>query len=172
MNSGAIIGRLEVFGRTLSAVVGELSDPDVRWKPAPEHWSILEVCCHLLDEEKEDFRVRVKSTLEDPSRPWPALELDRVAEKRSYNTRDLKATVAEFTRERAASVAWLRSLKSPDWGRVYPARKLGPISAGELLASWGAHDALHLRQIAKRLHGLAGRDGTGFRLEYAGEWTA
>lgn len=172
MDSDAIIGRLEAFGRGLPAVVGELSDSDVRWKPAPEHWSILEICCHLLDEEKEDFGLRLRSTLEDPSRAWPPLELEKVAERRSYNTRDLKATVAEFSRERGASVAWLRSLESPDWGRVYQGRKLGPISAGELLASWGAHDALHLRQVAKRLHGLAGRDGTGFRLEYAGEWTA
>ena len=28
-------------------------------KPQPESWSILEVVCHLLDEEREDFRQRL-----------------------------------------------------------------------------------------------------------------
>lgn len=170
MDADAIIGRLEGFGRYLPVVVGELRDGDAKWKPTARDWSVLEVCCHVLDEEKEDFRVRLRSTLEDPARAWPALELDGVAEKRSYNTQDLKATVAEFSRERAASVAWLKALKSPDWGRAYQHPKFGPISAGDLFASWAAHDALHLRQIAKRLHGLAARDGARFSLAYAGDW--
>lgn len=172
MDTSAIIARLEGFGRSLSAVVEALSDDDVRWKPGPADWSILEICCHVLDEEKEDFRLRLRSTLEDPARAWPALDLERVAEKRSYNTRDLKATVAEFSRERAASVAWLKTLKSPDWSLAYQHPKFGPIRAGDLFVSWAAHDALHLRQIAKRLHGLAGRDAGSFPTAYAGEWRA
>jgi hypothetical protein len=40
--------------------------------------------------------------------------------------------------------------------------------AGDLLASWAAHDARHLEQIAKRLHGLAARDGTPYSVAYAG----
>src|SRR5262249_2048695 len=138
MNSESIIGRLDSFGRSLPAVVMELSDADVRWKPAPEHWSILEICCHMLDEEKEDFRARLKSTLEDPARPWPALELERVAERRSYNTRELKVTVEGFVAERAASIAWLRSLRAPDWSTAYVHPKFGPIPAGDLMASWTA----------------------------------
>jgi hypothetical protein len=39
-----------------------------------------------------------------------------------------------------------------------------------LLASWAAHDALHLRQIARRLHGLAARDAGPYGVAYAGEW--
>ncbi len=167
-----IVDRLARFPAALSAATAIVPDADARWKPAPEHWSILEICAHLLDEEREDFRPRLASTLRDPAAAWPALDLDNVAQRRGYDARDLRATVEEFTRERDASVAFLRGLAAPDFARAHAHRKFGPIAAGDLLASWAAHDALHLRQIAKRLHGLAGRDAGGFKVAYAGDWTA
>lgn len=172
MNHAAIINRLERFPGTLAPLLMSLPDEDARWKPAPEHWSILEICCHLADEEREDFRPRLQSTLEDPGRPWPALDLEGIAQRRAYNEKDLGVTVARFIAERSESVAWLRSRSSPDFSKAYEHPKFGPIRAGELLASWAAHDALHLRQIAKRLHGLAARDGSPYAVAYAGEWTA
>lgn len=167
-----LILRLEHFGEAFSAVAMIPSMDDARWKPSPKDWSILEVCCHLLDEEREDFRVRLRSTLRDPSLPWPELDLDGVAERRGYLSSDLRGTVSSFIAERRESVAWLRSLGDANWSKAYPHPKFGPIAAGSLLASWAAHDALHLRQISKRLHQLAARDGCGFSIAYAGEWRA
>ncbi len=168
-----IIDRLERFPAALRAAALTPSPEDARFKPAPEHWSVLEVICHVADEETEDFRARLKATL--AGEPWPPLELDRVAEKRGYNARDLAAELARFERDRAESIAWLRSLlaRTPpvDWHTAHQHPKFGPIKAGDLLASWAAHDALHLRQIAKRLHNLASRDGDGFAIKYAGDWT-
>lgn len=181
MNFDAIVSRMELLPGMLSALTVGLSPADARWKPEPRHWSILEVCCHLLDEELEDFRVRVASTLSDPSKPWPPLELENVAERRGYNTRDLHVVVSEFARERANSVHWLRNLRRHvasmsggdgriDWDASYQHPKFGPIRAGEVMAAWAAHDALHLRQISKRLHEMAARDGGGYGVRYAGEW--
>lgn len=169
MNAGALIGRLERFAGVLPAVVSAVTESEARWKPAKEHWSVLEVCRHLLDEEREDFRPRLESTLRDPAAAWAKLELEGIAERRKYNEADLKETVAAWVEERRRSVAWLRSLTKPDWSVAYQHPR-GPICAGDLLASWAAHDALHLRQIAKRLHELAGRDGGEFKTAYAGAW--
>jgi len=79
-----------------------------------------------------------------------------------------------FAREREASLLWLRSLGNVDWKIAYIHPKVGPVTAGELLVSWAAHDALHVRQIAKRMFELAARDGEpeGFSTRYAGEWSA
>ncbi|MGA1223894.1 MAG: hypothetical protein ACO31E_04915, partial [Phycisphaerales bacterium] len=63
----ALRDRLARFPAALQALASTASAADARWKPAPEHWSILEACCHLLDEEREDFRVRIESTLADPT---------------------------------------------------------------------------------------------------------
>lgn len=163
--------RLAWFPPALRAAACAASPADARWKPAPEHWSILEVCCHLLDEEREDFAARIASTLRDPTAPWPRLELEGIAEKRRYNEQDLAATLDAFTARRAENIAWLDSvLAHADFTKSYQHPKFGPLHAGMLLASWAAHDALHLRQIARRLHGLAARDSGPYGVRYAGEW--
>jgi hypothetical protein len=164
-----LIARLERFAGVLPALAAVVTEAEARWKPAPEHWSVLEVCRHLLDEEREDFRPRLESLLRDPAAPWAKLELEGIAERRKYNEADLKETVAAWVAERKKSIAWLRALDSPDWATTYKHPK-GDIRAGDLLASWAAHDALHLRQIARRLHQLAARDAGEFKIGYAGEW--
>jgi hypothetical protein len=109
---------------------------------------MLEVLCHLIDEERDDFRLRVRLTLEDPTRDWPAIDPQGWARDRDYNQRDLAGMRAEFQRERAISLAWLRRLQEPRWERAKVHSQLGSLSAGDLLASWIAHDVLHLRQMA------------------------
>ena len=167
----ALRDRLSRFPAALRSAALIASPDDLRWKPAPEHWSILEICAHLQDEEREDFRPRAESTLRDPSLAWPKLDLEKVAERRGYNTRDLEQVLGDFASARAANIAWLDSLKDgADWSRAMVHAKCGPLAAGMLLASWSAHDALHLRQIAKRLHEMAARDAGSYSVKYAGDW--
>jgi hypothetical protein len=131
----------------------------------------LEVCWHLADEEREDFQPRAAATLRDPTQEWPALDLDQVAQRRGYNNRDLEEALATFTSARAANIAWLDGLPADtDWSRAKLHATFGPMAAGMLLASWAAHDALHARQIAKRLHELAARDAGPYSVQYAGVW--
>lgn len=175
MNAAWLIDELARFGGVLTGVVEGLSPAAARWKPPDGAWSILEVCRHLLDEEVEDFRTRLRSTLEDSTRPWPPIDPPGWAIARKYNEADLADTVSRFRAERAASVDWLRSVIAggePDWSRSYLHPKAGPIRAGDLLVSWRAHDCLHLRQIAKRMHQLACDHAAGFSADYAGPWTA
>jgi hypothetical protein len=148
-----------------------LPTDDARWKPADGAWSILEIIMHLCDEEVDDFRTRVRLTLEDAAQSWPPIDPPRWAVERRYNEADLQRAVDRFVRERTESVRWLLSLGDADWTVAHHHPKFGPIRAGDLLASWTAHDALHLRQIAKRMHQLAQHHGGEFRTGYAGEWT-
>jgi hypothetical protein len=107
--------------------------------------------------------------LEDPSRPWPPLDPEaRVVELRAAGGSAV-AALARFRAERTASVAWLRSVAgAARWYAAHPHPSGRTIHAGDLLASWAAHDARHLEQIAKRLHGLAARDGGTYEVAYAG----
>lgn len=173
LDAARLRDRLALFPEALRALVAMTDVRDIRWKPAPEHWSVLEVCCHLLDEEREDFRPRIESTLADPTAPWPRLELEGIAERRRYNEQDLEATLSAFTTARAANIAWLDSVlgaRDADFGKAYRHPKFGALHAGMLLASWAAHDALHLRQLSRRLHDLAARDAGPYGVHYAGEW--
>lgn len=148
MNPNQMIDALECTGRALLALAASATPEEMRLRPAAGKWSMLEILCHLIDEERDDFRLRVRSTLEDPARSWPPIHPEDWARDRDYNARPAAAMRDEFERERAISMAWLRGLRAPDWEqhRVHPS--LGPLRAGDLLASWVAHDVLHLRQMA------------------------
>jgi hypothetical protein len=172
MNTNILIGSLERFAAIVPAVARDVSPEDARWKPADGAWSILEIVTHLADEEVEDFRTRVRLTLHDPTQPWPPIDPVAWAAERRYNEGDPRRVVERFVSERRDSVAWLRTLKAPDWSNAYSHPRFGPISAGQVLAAWAAHDALHLRQIAKRMFQMAQRDGGEFASDYAGEWRA
>jgi hypothetical protein len=172
MNHAALIARLERFPAALSTAVAVVASDDAAWKPPSGAWSVLEIVRHLVDEERDDFRARLRSTLEDAGRAWPGIDPEGWARERRYNEGFVSAALAEFARERGASVAWLRSLASPDWTATHVHPRAGAIRAGDLLASWAAHDALHLRQVAKRIYELAARDAPGFSGGYAGEWKA
>ena len=155
MDAPRLIDSLDRFATVLPAAVAGISPEDARWKPPDGAWSILEIVCHLHDEEIRDFRTRVRLTLEDPPRDWPPIDPEAWARDEKYNERDLAEMTAKWVAERRASIAWLRSLKSPDWSRSRSHPSAGTLHAGDLLTSWAAHDALHLRQIAKRMFQLA-----------------
>jgi len=169
-----LVDQLERFGALLPHVVNGISPEDAKWRPQDGGWSILEVVRHMADEEAEDFRPRLESTLRDPTAPWKPIDPPAWAIERQYNDGNLDSAVERFTSRRAESIQWLRGLDSPDFARSYlhlraPGRS---IRAGDLLVAWAAHDALHLRQIAKRMYQLIGRDGGDYRPDYAGEWKA
>lgn len=176
MNADALIRRLASFPVAVRASVAALTTEEARWKPPHGKypagaWSVLEIVCHLADEETGDFRARVSSTLTDPSASWPPIDPEGWAVSRRYNEKDLAGAIAQFEADRRESIRWLRSLgESPDWSTAHNHPKFGPIRAGDLLAAWAAHDALHLRQIAKRLFQLAERDAPQYSTRYAGEW--
>lgn len=171
-----IIDRLERFAEVLPALARVADPRDAAWKPPHGAWSVLEICCHMLDEEVDDFRTRLRLTQEDPASPWPGLDPESRATRDRYNEQNLAVVLDAFVRERRSSVAWLRELagRRPDWAVAHNHPRIGPITAGDLLVAWCAHDALHARQIAKRLFEIAARDGQphGFRTLYAGEWGA
>ena len=170
MDADRLIALLESFPPVLGAAVSGISPAEARVRGPGDAWSIVEIVAHLADEEVEDFRERTRSTLEDPTRVWSPIDPVNDAITRSYIERDLERELYRFCAARAESVEWLRSLAAPDWSGAYQHPEFGPIRAGDLLASWAAHDQLHLRQIAKRTFELAARSAEGFRTVYAGEW--
>lgn len=161
--------QLAANGDTFSALFEHCSDDFVHWKPHPDKWSLLEVTCHLYDEEREDFRARVNHILETPSEPMPPIHPQQWVTERHYAERDFREVAGLFLSERKNSLDWLNNLKDPKWGNAYIHPKVGPLSAQMILANWVAHDHLHIRQIIKLkydyLQFVSGED-----LNYAGTW--
>lgn len=147
MTPDDLIAALRRQSVTIPALFEGLSDEEARWRPAPGKWSLLEILNHLCDEERDDFRKRIELTLAGAGEPWPPIDPEGWVTSRDYQSRDLAASLADLRTERAASLRWLDSLTAPDWDRAHEHGSLGPLRAGDLLASWVAHDLLHTRQV-------------------------
>jgi len=155
--------------RRISALVVNVPEEQARWKPDPESWSILEVVNHLLDEEYFDFRVRLEYTLFRPDDEWPTIDPQGWVTERQYNQRELGISLTGFLSARGESLAWLRTLSDPDWeaGHEVP---WGRMRAGDLMASWVAHDLLHMRQLVELHWAYATQEVRPYNSAYAGEW--
>jgi hypothetical protein len=169
MDPAALIQQMSLNADRINALVERLPEDQARWKPDPETWSIQEVIAHLLDEEREDFRVRLDIILHSPDRDWPPIDPEGWVVERGYNQGDLAEAINDFLIEREKSLSWLGGLENPDWQAVYEAR-FGKIRAGDMLAAWAGHDLLHLRQLVELHWAYLEKKAEPFSVRYAGEW--
>lgn len=165
-----LVASLRRNADVIAAMVADLPAEQARWKPAPDQWSVLEVVTHLADEEVEDFRARVDSTLHRPGETWSPIDPQGWAVERRYNEGSPAAALERFRRARTESIEWLAGLTDADWTCSYEHPKLGPIRAGDLLISWVAHDHIHIRQLNRIQRELVVSRASGFSPGYAGRW--
>lgn len=166
----AFARRLAASADALTALVEDIAGDEARWNPAPAKWSINEIFGHLVDEERYDFRQRLQLLLEDPERPWPAIDPEGWVREKRFNDRTLSDLTAEFLSERQRSMAWLETLQTANWTHAYRHPDAGLLTATALLHAWAAHDLLHLRQvIAVRYARLVALVAPG-SVDYAGRW--
>jgi hypothetical protein len=169
MNPEILCQELANGAELISSLLVGVTPAEARFKPNPETWSILEVVCHLYDEEREDFRLRLDLMLHRPTEPWPRNNPEGWVTARAYNERDFAEMLGQWLAERAASVAWLSGLAAPNWDAIVTSR-VGTMRPGDMLAAWVAHDNLHQRQLVElrrsRLLGLV----EPYEVNYAGDW--
>jgi hypothetical protein len=163
------VTRLSQSAETIQSLVRHVSKDQAVWKPSASEWSILEVINHLTDEEHEDFRTRFDLIVHDPSAAWPNIHPSAWLTERGYNTRDLAESLESFLLERDKSITWLKGLPSPDLEQAY-VRPSGTTRAGDLLASWVAHDLLHSRQLTHLHYQWLRLMVKPYDIDYAGEW--
>ncbi len=169
MDIDYFVARMSANRLAFEGLLRDVGNDQARWKPSPEKWSVLEVINHLYDEEREDFRQRLESVLADPTRALPPIRPQEWVVERAYNERDMRESINNFLSERVQSLLWLRTLSSPNWENRHD-RPTGSLSAGDLLASWLAHDFLHLRQLARLHWQYAGAISAPYDTTYAGPW--
>ena len=154
---------------TFETLLNKIDKQQLAWKQEPQKWNLIEVICHLYDEEREDFRARLKLVLETPDKPFTAIDPQGWVTERNYARQNFETMLQMFIQERKNSIDWLTSLKSPGWDNVQIHPKLGSMSAKLILANWLAHDYLHIRQITKLKYDYL-KNLSHENLSYAGDW--
>ena len=169
MDYDNIINGLEINKAVFQALLQNVGKNEYLWKPAEDKWCMLEIICHLYDEEREDFRKRLKLVLETPELAPPAIDPANWVKSRNYLQQDFSLKLAAFIQEREHSVSWLRSLVNPGWDNASNHPPAGRRTAGMYLANWLAHDYHHIRQINRLKYDYL-KAVSGGDLSYAGKW--
>ena len=134
----------------LNAMLGGLPKALLSYREAENTFSALDVLGHLIHGEKTDWVPRIKLIMRvGDSRPF--VPFDRTGFRPAIRGRSAKALLAQFKSLRASNLAFLRGLSLTSAQLSLRGRhpELGPVSLGQLLATWAVHDLNHVGQIAR-----------------------
>ena len=153
----------------ISALLAGITQKEAQIKPGAESWSILEVVCHLHDEEREDFREHLDFILHRQNEEWHGIDPEGWVTERRYNEQNFAEMQEKFHAERAKSLDWLRGLSEANWDTTYISQ-FGSMKARDMFTSWVAHDNLHIRQLVELRRNLIERMVSPYDIQYAGDW--
>lgn len=144
------IALLERTPATLDALLRGLPEFWTQQKEGEKTWSALDVLGHLIHCDIDDWMPRARRILAEGERqPFDAF--DRWGHVRLIEGRSMGELLDEFAARRAENLKELRGLdlRADDLEKrgMHPA--LGPVTLGQLLATWAAHDLNHLHQISR-----------------------
>jgi hypothetical protein len=135
---------------TLQALLGGLSQAWVMENEGPETFSPRDVLGHLIHGEETDWIPRAEIILRDgPDRPFTPF--DRFAFRAwlpATSTAELLDRFARLRRENLARLSGFE-LQPSDLARRGTHPALGPVTLGQLIATWVVHDLGHLTQVAR-----------------------
>jgi len=131
----------------LRALLYQLPDTQLRARPAPERWSLLEIAAHLSDVEiVVGYRVRTILGATDGV-PMPAYDQNSWQEALRYNDRAVAPTLDAFTAARDNNLLLYRSLDEAAWNKYGLHSERGKESVRDTIVLNAGHDINHLRQI-------------------------
>jgi len=169
MESKILYQELANSTETIRALLAGIREEEAQYKPNRGTWSILEVLCHLYDEEREDFREHLDFILHRQHEEWHSIAPTAWVKIRKYSQQNFKSMQRKFFAEREKSLAWLKSLRNTNWNITYKSQ-WGSMRAGDMLASWVAHDNLHIRQLVELRRARIVKITKPHPIQYAGDW--
>jgi hypothetical protein len=163
MTDSMLKGAFAILASTPSKIrreVEAMSPREIRTRPAPGKWSVVEILAHLEDIEEIGFRERLRVILEQDRPLLPAIDQEGRARVLRYDRKDPRRLLDSWARQRRANLKWLRKLRPAQLKRQGVHEKVGEISAEEFVYEWAFHDLGHLKQILEvERYGLFPRIG-------------
>ena len=149
MNRDEIIATIRSLPNELEPMFEGLSDDQVRWRPAPDEWSILEVCCHLRDSaEIEITRHRRLASEDNPTlEPY---DQEALAIERNYQGDDINRVLRDLHAFWGGLADLLQGLSEEEWERSGFHPETGPTSIADRAQRNADHGRLHIEQIRAR----------------------
>jgi len=128
-----------------------LTEAQLRLKPGPDAFSVLENVCHLRDIEVEGYARRLGLLLREDNPALPDLDGAALARERNYNEQPLKPALDAFLKMRRRCLEILADLTPEEFTRRGQFEHVGEVSLARLLELWVAHDREHLKELDELL---------------------
>jgi len=133
--------------KKIERVIRSLRPRQLRWRPAPGKWSIVEILAHLAETELVGG-YRIRMILSANGTPIQAFDQDAWARNGDYAARDPRLSLALFRALREANLALLSSLPRKKWKNYGMHAERGKETIARVAAMFAGHDVNHLQQIA------------------------
>ncbi|MEX0273680.1 MAG: DinB family protein [Flavobacteriaceae bacterium] len=164
-----LIDQLSHSATVFSSLLKDVGPGLQSYRQERDRWNLLEIICHLCDEEVLDFRARILLALtENGAVPIP-IDPEGWPREHNYAEQDFDERLRTFLAEREVSVQTLKGNVEANWNQCIGHPVLGALSARYLLTNWLAHDYHHIRQINTIKYAYL-KERTGSDLGYAGKW--
>lgn len=135
---------------TIRELVSGLEDHWLHAKEGPDTWSPHEVVAHLIYGEQTDWIPRIRVILSDAA-DKTFVPFDRAGHFPIAAGRTIDSLLHQFEQLRLENILILvaADLTEDDLRKegIHPA--FGPVTLGQLLASWVVHDMTHISQISR-----------------------
>ena len=130
----------------LKKATARLTPKQLRWKPAPEKWSIAEVLAHLADAEIVGSW-RMRSVVCASGTTLQPYDQDSWAAAFQYGKREAKQSLELFRVLRENNVAMLKSLPKEAWDTHGMHLERGKETLAHIVRMFAGHDVNHVRQV-------------------------
>ena len=150
VNIDDVINILSRTPGTVRELVSGLDDQWLHAVEAPGTWTPYEIVAHLIFGEQTDWIPRMRIILDDTGNRTFA-PFDRNGHFAIATGRSIESLLDQFEQLRIENILILSAegLTEADLQKegIHPA--FGPVTLGQLMASWMVHDMTHIYQISR-----------------------
>lgn len=142
----------------LRTTLAVLTSRQIRSRPRPEKWSIVEIALHLVDAEVMGAG-RIRLVFSEPGATFAPYDQDAWAAALRYQQQDdaaLDRALRLFDLLRATTIAVFAGATDADWRKTGTHSELGYLTLRNLLEMYADHSERHIGQIleCRRLMGV------------------
>jgi hypothetical protein len=143
------IAVLQATPKTVRALLGALPKAWLEVNEGPDSWSPRDILGHFIHGEDTDWIPRAEMILAGATVPFPPF--DRFAQFQRFAGMGVPELLDRFERRRRENLGILAGWRLGPADLVLPGihPDFGPVTLGELLATWVVHDLNHVAQIAR-----------------------
>lgn len=140
------IEQLDAMPEFLETALDVVSEEQLRFKPSPDTFCLLEHACHLRDLEREGYVVRARRMIGETRPALAGFDGGAIARERDYLSQDAKTAAQEFAAARRELVGMLAPLTEQDLARegTFDGEA---ITFGQVVEMMVGHDRGHREEI-------------------------